>query len=1087
MYCIPGNVVKYGRSTIDAASFLRLAVISQFIRKDCVEISERNVYLKLASGPLAEYLTLYEIPAVNVSKESRICEQVVLFCNQIDSVESFVFCLNDIFPWLLKDNSVIVQLKNDLLALYTALHMLLTCSEAYEGKNVVDGVQINREVYAPRKEKWRALGILDVGTFFQCWTSLNYYQCVEKAIGGSALLAKVIEVYKKNHIPSSVLLTHFSQMSQGKKGIDKTGDLSALHNPWTAWRRQEGLPQPEHGMTLEESLFNEGVMRLIGYGIKATDLINNLFYDGRRDTLVERNILFPTMQLDVGYAERVLVVNPSPDFLIDYSECPVTNNKRTTFVVTDKIVAQAYEMQFADWRPTYNFVGSECFEHCDRLSVDEGKLLPDYDYIVVMMRDSKLELFSNVFRRAARNARFVLFLPQTTITSNSGENILGTLEDNWIRIDNILSLPNELSESGKRKKMIVRAHVEEHALSHFALYTTTYHTLEPHMSQKKGREGKKRRVNTHYPITHYVIPDGSVRHIPYDMLSQKKTIKKMITYYDQYSRPQDTKGEAENFYNKDNKVWYTKDIDITVRSYKARDNKRRLQIYYQYHVRLKQKKGRDIGPEKPGSPERSKHQSVRTAYYEATCSPEKIGACINKWALREDVSELIAIDTEKRFRDHPQDMTLKTAWYCNRKALQGSYLSYDDDLAVDLFCKENHSLHDLALRDITKERLIEALTLTAPESVDDQRYYRLLDLLFRVMVKRHFVDAHPLVAQKTTLDHDRKKAMRQLRDALTKDSLEYGQIFKIVAYLLEPVDERGTPRAVKESVWLIPLIRLCTGMPLREICALRWRDFRQIANLDAYQICVTRLVNDSNVPIPITQYRFVRQYRKVPSVTILSNILIQRRQYVQDQYGVTAEAVMEQPMIYSEEPGAKRVGRKKTTPHCTIRQARTISAAALEKAEIPSKVIDLLDGEASFQEDLNASRNDLYYSNFLHHANNVCGISEGALCYVVGRKGHTCFSEHYIDYRNDFLQLDMIQRLNRLWEKVCQEWRTPMACRWEEKICDSTHTVKASTGAGCLAHLGVSITPVTPCHTCDIVIRVESEHGVEGEIIVFPE
>ena len=28
----------------------------------------------------------------------------------------------------------------------------------------------------------------------------------------------------------------------------------SLYNPWVAWKKAEGRPQPEHGMTLEEAV-----------------------------------------------------------------------------------------------------------------------------------------------------------------------------------------------------------------------------------------------------------------------------------------------------------------------------------------------------------------------------------------------------------------------------------------------------------------------------------------------------------------------------------------------------------------------------------------------------------------------------------------------------------------------------------------------------------------------------------------------------------------------------------------------------------------------------------------------------------------
>lgn len=1084
MFLIAKHLEEHGIDIRDPVNFMRVAVIAQFVQKDCAEFSETEALSRLTSKELAHYLQYYDIPAVETSECQSLLEQISTINLLIGSnVKRFGQVLNDIFPWILKDMNVVSQLRADYLHFLTALYCLLVFEKSCAGKTT-DGVLVNREVYSPKSGMWNSLGVSDLNTFFHCWQSICYYVCVEEDIYSPMLIKVVIDAYAKNGVPPSVLLTHFSQMGRRQHEIGKEEKQLSLYNPWSALKTAEGRPQPEQGMTMEEHLFNEGVMRLINAGVKATDLVNNLFYPGRRDVLVEHNILFPALQLEIGDAKHVLVVNPSPDFLVEYSRCDLTANRRTTFVVPDNDIARAYEEQFFERRPNYNFVENRYFEYGEHIPNNDLCLLSEYDYLVVMARDSELQSFSKAFQWCSKDARLLCFLPQTMMTEKMEENIIDVFDDNWIRVDSILELPSALSESGKRKKMLIRAHVNEQAPSEFALVTTTHYTPDPPPpKQKKG--GKNSTPKSKGKVTHYVIPDHNMRSIPYSMLAKRRTIRQMISYHDKVLVPQDTGTTGKQHYNTDGKFHFTKDIDITLNLYKQADGQYRARACYKYRSA---RYGRSVR-KKPNSSssKENNRQLVRTKYYETDAScPEEVYARIKKWALKDDISSLIARDVEEVFRSEPEKMTLFTAWYCNRHELIGRYLTYDDNLAIQLFFGENRDLSDLPLQDISEEKIMEALKLANPNDEDDQKYRRLLDLIFRVAVSRGFLDTNPLAPTKTSMAEDCKKAMRQLRDALTKESLEYDQIFKIVKFLLEPIGEQGVPRAVKESCWLVPLIRLCTGMPLREICALCWKDLHEISGLGAYQLYVTRLVNDQNEFVPITNYRFIKQYRKVPCVSLLSGVLLQRLEYIIEQYGVTIADAMEQPMICSEEPGAKRVGRKRATLHCTIRQARKVSVEALEKAEIPAKVIDLLDGEASFSEDLNTTRNDLFYSSFVHHANSICGISEGQLCYIVGRKGHNCFAEHYVDYRNDFVQLDIIQRLDRLWEQVCKAWRNSLICKDAEGIYSADHTITADAAAGHLAHIDFSFIPKDYYETGDIVIRIECPHGVEGHIAFIP-
>ena len=1075
---------KQGNSNLILLDFLRTGIISAYLRQAGCNAAEEDVSSHLCSNDLEQYLLNHNIPPVSADEVHQLCHQILAQCGQPNCPEAFVADLNEMCPWLLKDNYLISLLQDNPLALYTAMYVLVACSQNYVGQDAASGVRFVDEIYLPKEDMWQSLGISDISTFIRCWQSLNYYVCIEQNVYLPGVARDVLDLYSKNSIPSSVLLTQFSQMSVINGEIDDTEKDSTLFNPWVAWRRAAGMPQVEHGMTLEERAFIDGVMKLINCGVKATDLVNNLFYGGRRDILVEQNIMFPALQLDIGGAQRVLVVNPSPDFLVEYSRCDLTANRRTTFVVTDRTVVQAYAQQFLDQRKKYNFVAYEEFEYYPYLSNNYENLLPDYDYLIVTARDSNLKSFSKAFQWCSKDARILCFLPQTMMTAKGDENIIDVFEDNWIRVDSILELPSALSESGKRKKMLIRAHINEQTPSEFALVTTTHYTPDPPPpKQKKG--GKNSTPKSKGKVTHYVIPDHNMRSIPYSMLAKRRTIKQMISYHDKVLVPQDTGATGKQHYNTDGKFPLTKDIDITLNLYETADGQYRARAYYKYKSARYGKSVRKK-PNRSNSKE-SNRQLIRTEYYETDAScPEEIHARIKKWALKDDISNLITRDVEELFRSHPEKMTLHTAWYCNRQELISRYLTYDDNLAIQLFFGESRNLSDLPLQDVSEEKIMGALKLAAPSAEDDQKYRRLLDLIFRVAVSRGFLDTNPLTPTKTSMAEECKKAMRQLRDALTKESLEYDQIFKIVKFLLEPIGEQGVPRAVKESCWLVPLIRLCTGMPLREICALRVKDLHEIGGMGAYQLYVTRLVNDQNEFVPITNYRFIKQYRKVPCVSLLSGVLLQRLEYIQQQYGVTITDAMEQPLIYSEEPGIKRVGRKRATLHCTIRQARKVSVEALKKAEIPAKVIDLLDGEASFSEDLNTTRNDLFYSSFVHHANNICGISEGQLCYIVGRKGHNCFAEHYVDYRNDFVQLDIIQRLDRLWEQVCKAWRNPLICKDAEGIYSADHTITAAAAAGHLAHIDFSFVPETSYETGDITIRIECSHGVEGHIAFIP-
>ncbi len=1034
----------------DPLSFFRALIVAEIVHNGTPLLYINDVIHKANTYDLRMRLSQYHIPPGH-EYEFGLYIQAYLIRKQIQTVEDFQCFVQDAFPHLFKNTFIIDLLKATPLNLYIAVYHLLSSSASYKGSNAYQGSQYADQVYLPRQDMWASLGIPDLNTFFQCWQSLNYYESQAEEMYIPSALKDAIEAYKKFKVPKPSLLTHYVVCLSWYNSLDETSRKKPHLNPWEECRKIYSDTMIERGMTQEEALFNGAILNLIAKSVKPTDVINALFYQHRSDILEETYILFPTMQMDIGFAQNVLVVNPSPDFLVQYGECSLTKQKQTIFVVTDATVAKAYALQFVGW--PYRFVTPSYFE--SKPNVPGSNALHQFDYLLYMARDSRLSTFSDAFSRCVPGSRILCALPQTALTTKvTEENIDEVFQKNTIGIDSILELPAKLSGAGKNKKMLIRARADVQP-SHFALLTSTCFSLDE--------------------TTHYTVVDRSPRFVPSEQLRKRRTVKQMRDYHDNHPDTPTIKASEEDSNNKG--FHFSKDIAIRCNLYQEADGQYTARAYRRFISKQYGQSERNSGKKEP--------KKIRTDYYyPGPCSLEEIFARITKWVLRPNIMKLIVRDIEAAYEDHPQDLSLKTVWYCLRADLKATYMSYEDKLAIDLFCGKDQTLSDLELKGIHEESILDALAQTAPGCEEDPRYRRLLDLIFRMAVRRGFLDVHPFTPEKTSLEQDRKKAMRQLRDALGKDSLSFTEMRKVLAFLLEPVDEQNTPRAVRESRWLIPLIRLCTGMPLREICSLQWKDFHQIEDFDAYQLHVTKLTNDANESVPITSYRYVRKYRKVPCVTILSEALLQRLKYMEKTYGISPKDAMSMPMIFSEEPGTKRKGRPKGSLQCTIQQARKMSAIAMAKAEIPSDVITLLDGEAAFQEDLNACRNDLFYSNFLHYLRTVCGLSEGQICYIVGRKAPNCFSEHYVDFRNDFIQLAMVQRMDRLWALVQAENDT-QEYTYTASHQNADHTSTVDPPSNALASAEVTIIPEIPFSVGDIRIRVECQRGAECKITSY--
>ena len=158
----------------------------------------------------------------------------------------------------------------------------------------------------------------------------------------------------------------------------------------------------------------------------------------------------------------------------------------------------------------------------------------------------------------------------------------------------------------------------------------------------------------------------------------------------------------------------------------------------------------------------------------------------------------------------------------------------------------------------------------------------------------------------------------------------------------------------------------------------------------------------------------------------------------------------------------------------------------MEKAEITKDVLVLLEGDLQFSTDLNASPRDLFYSNFQEKALRLGGFTEGQLCYVLGTKPSDTLSEHYIDYANDFLQYDIVCRLNR-WSYIYAQKPVWDDCipRWESGEVTFTSHDEATPHPAGLAGMSLDLRVASYSEVGEVVVTVESDHGIQGKLVVY--
>lgn len=1010
----------------DPLNVLRILTTQEYLsaHSDCTEDAIESFLL---NNQHHSYFSHYGISPFTTDNSAQAAKAFISLRKVVPNFESGKLLLNTLFPYLFKTD-YLFSMDAPPLTCYTLTCILVQFSRSCNDSDLINGNYLVTNFYAPNSQIFQELGICDFGSFFDCWGSLHYYRIRLRDMHVPSIIRSAMELYRKHNIPYTVLFSQYAYLKTSKKSI------SSAFNPWEQWRKNTQKPQIESGITLEEHLFNECVLSIRKQ--KPTDVVNALFYQHRNDSILETNILLNALLLNVCLHENILIINPSPDFLIAFHKTDLLVNN-IVFAVADQLIADVYAEQF-----DYRFVSL-----ANLTSIDDR-----FDNIVICARDTAPEMYTTAFDLGKPQVRILAFLPQTAITSRNA-NVIRALESKNLYVSSILSLPRELTGSRRSKKMLLHAERANTSPTTFDLLHTTCCSLDP---------------------DHYVTVDRTIRRANYETLFKHRTLKQISDYYDKMQS--EASGSNSRRKNSTADIYsFSKEIAIPYNIYPHASGSLFARGCF-----------RSIVPESNSR----MYGTLLIPYFStgAQNSPEGIVSRLKEITLTNtEYAETIASEIERFYSSCPETLTLKTVWYCNRRYLL-EQCKYDDSLAIEMFCSERQDLSDLVIGQATAETVSDALNATLPEPKCSQsKYHRLLYSIFQIAKERGYLPSNPLPVKMTSYTNDMEQAMKALRAALKKDFLSHEELKLILNFLFEPMGRQQTPRVVQDSSWLIAFIRLCTGMPLREICALNWRHFHKIGGHNAWQFYIIQMLSDTGTIIPIRTYSYIQQYRKFPCVSLLSHILLLRREYLKTKYGFSDKEIPGLPIAFSEEPGTRRKGRKKSFAYCTVRQARKICREVLAQAKIPSNVITLLDGEDSFIEDLNSCQNDLYYSNFLHHAISHCGLNDGEVCYLVGRKAATTFSKNYADFSNDYLQLDIILRLNRLWAVVSNCSQKHVRNKYQSIICHERLALSAPAAGDGLTAVDLCLTPCAGSTAGQILVRIDCEHGVNGSVTAFSE
>lgn len=853
------------------------------------------------------------------------------------------------------------------------------------------------------------------------WNSVHSCKSSSPARSKQKVL-DAVKIYGKFKASPQYLLEQYAHIVS----LD-SAEISNSNNPLEyIYQKSKKYKHKEGGLADLEKKFLNAAYQISREA--PVDVVQNIFYRNRDDSKLECMIARTEIVRAKLHSRSFLVVNPSPMFLQEFSKTDVNKYQgvapqyRVFMVVLDEVLCTIYGRQF----PAYSFI---CLNQLTALS-------EMFDCVAVFARDyePRSDLWE-AFRFCKPNGSVIAVVPQTAFTQKD-ETFVDEWRSNGIGIRSILDVPKQLSNSKPAKKALVVGMKIDNPSKYFRLLNAVTD-----------------------PTGDWVIYDKHHDRIPFNLLSQHMTLAQMRNAVRNNRIPETREIQSYSF---------SQEIKLEYMFIRSNGEIEGARASYRTIHRPKL------------HPQSTKGKRI-VKNYESGLRGKSIEEILPKLeftALSEYFYTSIVNDVKDYYQGNYGQVTLKTLWYCCREELTYK-LSYDDDVARYFFCGGSRALSDLRFGECSADDIHEAMKALYGDDEIPKKIWLQLYMILQTAVEEGMIEHNPLATFMVVVKNQNRERLYLLNAALKKSHFTDDEEARMIAFLREqiPVPGRRKERAARyvvESKWLLGAISLFAGIPVREICPLHWGDIRRIEDdLDEMQMVISKHLSDKGGIIANVHHKNKHLFRKIPIDTILAQMLMDRKSFLQSRYGCTDESLEDAYVMLDEEPARGRgIYKCKTISKSTANDAKK---KLLQIAKISEETISLLEGEAKIDVNLNSYRTDLFAANFRHKAIHQCGFTEGELCFHMGNRGPDTFSNHYCDYSDDFLQYNMVRKLYR-WSYVYDTANS--AAKSVRKCGTVNETTEYNSGRYTTGRVDVTL-GIVPSEDAEgtILVEVNTRHG----------
>lgn len=678
------------------------------------------------------------------------------------------------------------------------------------------------------------------------------------------------------------------------------------------------------------------------------------------------------------------------------------------FVVTDKTLADLYSRQYKE---------------AVFVSMGQAESISDVDVMVVITPQAEEKTIQKMLSLIGLvRADKIYGIIQTRLIDNKESCFWDVLLKEDVTIRDIIMIPTEISNSSPKKKCLVSM-VRELETNGLIIRKIEYNASEKCVSEMADK------------IT-----------VTQEALFKAKTINAMW----RQAFVSGAERTEESVYSTAELYPFTKEIYISYSIY-PEENRFYGKAYYAAtkNTQIPMTRGKAL----TARVEKGLRAATRKEVIEAM---EMIPYSIS-------MSKAIMTDITEKYLNEGKSVTLKTLWFCLRESLMKN-TSYDDEVMRKLF-SENKAISDLYPDRVSGETIRKAISaqLEVGEEVKELKLLRALNIIIDDAIKKRYLFENRILPLLPAAQSRASKRQAEVRQALTKRSFETIEEEKVIKFL--------HTRYKETSIYLAVAIRLLTGISIKEVCGLLWRDFEYNCITEVYKLSITKFVDNHGKQISHAFEENWEKYRVLPISNTLGTMLLSRKRFLV-KMGLDDKTLEDYPIIMARENVSNMLKGYKVE-YCKPALVAQKCREVISKAEIPQHMIILPENDNEIETDINSYNGDIFRTNFRDKSLNEAGFGLDELHYYLGLKKPDTFSQHYCDYTNEYVQLIIARKLDR-WSAKYLKTSLRQNLKGKVKDFNEMSFEGIEDGVPCV-ELRVNYNEAS--HPDPVLIEVASEHG----------